>query len=132
MNSIERLINREFSCIRPAQSVADALTLMDKGDTELLVVKEKDAVKGIITANELNSRNPNRLIADIPIKKVKPLQAYTSVEEAYNLLEQNRQCGLPVVDKNNKITGVIYRHKIGAFLSTALWSVLSNDQERKR
>jgi len=133
MDSVKEIIDRKIFCILPTQSVAEASFLMDKERrTELLIVKEDDRIKGIVTSDELKSQSRNRIIADIPIKKIEPIELDTSIEEAYYLLESKQLKGIPVVNKEGKIIGIIYRHKIVAFLINSLKETNQKLLESKR
>jgi len=67
-------------------------------------------------------------VEDIMVKKVKSILPSTSINEAIKELRKNRISGLPVIDQNNKLIGMLtekgimsyilpsYISKVGAFV----------------
>jgi acetoin utilization protein AcuB len=110
--------------IKPDTSLQDALGLMHKGKFRRLpVVNEQDALIGIVSERDLlfASPPPATLLADqrsddllselrvgeIMTEEVIAVAPEVFIEEAARLMADNKIGGLPVVDEDNHVIGVI-------------------------
>lgn len=106
-------------------SVTEAFTLMKENNIRRLPVLEKGRVTGIITLSDLNQAAPssattlsihelNYLLAKTKIKDVLPkkqklitIGPENYIETAARLMRINKVSGLPVIDENEKLVGII-------------------------
>ena len=90
-------------------TVQDALDIMKSyGIGGIPIVEEDKTLVGIITNRDLRfERNSNRKLNEIMTTKLVTVVDATSFEKAADILQQNRIEKLPVVDKTNKLIGLI-------------------------
>lgn len=106
-------------------SVTEAFTLMKENNIRRLPVLEKGKVTGIITLSDLNQAAPssattlsihelNYLLAKTKIKDVLPkkqkvvtISPESYIETAAKIMRENKISGLPVVDENEKLVGIV-------------------------
>lgn len=106
-------------------SVTEAFSLMKENNIRRLPVVDKGKVVGIVTITDLNQASPsmattlsihelNYLLAKTKIKDVLPkkqklltIGPENYIESAARLMRFNKVSGLPVVDENEKLVGII-------------------------
>ncbi|NLV16913.1 MAG: CBS domain-containing protein [Syntrophomonadaceae bacterium] len=106
-------------------NVIEALALMNDSNIRRLPVMEKDKVVGIVTITDLNRASPssattlskhelNYLLAKTKIKDILPgnqkvitIGPNNYIETAARLMRENKVSGLPVVDDNGILVGII-------------------------
>ena len=90
-------------------TVQDALDIMKSFSIGgIPIVEEDKTLVGIITNRDLRfERNSNRKLNEIMTTKLVTVVDATSFEKAADILQQNRIEKLPVVDKTNKLIGLI-------------------------
>jgi acetoin utilization protein AcuB len=110
--------------ITPDTPLQDALDLMHKHQFRRLpVVDDKGKLIGIVSERDLlyaspppatlrSGLKPNRLLADLQTAEIMTREVLTTrpdtfVEDAARLMVENKVGGLPVVDKDNQVIGVI-------------------------
>jgi acetoin utilization protein AcuB len=110
--------------VTPDTSVQDALNLMHEHQFRRLpVVDEKGRLVGIVSERDLLYASPppatwlsdldlNHLIAELKLNKVMTREVITAtpdtfVEDAARLMVENKIGGLPVVDENSLVVGVV-------------------------
>jgi acetoin utilization protein AcuB len=110
--------------ITPDTPLLDALNLMHEHRFRRLpVVDENDRLVGIVSERDLLYASPppatllsglelNHLLAELQIKKIMTREVLTTtpdtfVEDAARLMVENKVGGLPVVDEDNHVVGVI-------------------------
>ncbi len=113
MAIIRNIIRRNFSKASLFDSVKNASEKIKKSPGECLFVFDKNKFLGMITLSELIGQDPNRLVIDIPIRKVEPARIDLSVADAYELFKKADLKQLPVVDNKGNV--------IGALLKDDLW-----------
>jgi acetoin utilization protein AcuB len=108
----------------PDTSLQDALALMDEHRFRRLpVVDEKGRLVGIVSERDLLYASPppstllsglelNHLLADLQTEEIMTQEVITTtpdtfVEDAARLMVENKIGGLPVVDEDNRVVGVI-------------------------
>jgi acetoin utilization protein AcuB len=110
--------------ITPDTPLPDALNLMHEHRFRRLpVVDENDKLVGIVSERDLLYASPppatllsglelNHLLAELPTKKIMTRKVLTTtpdtfVEDAARLMVENKVGGLPVVDEDKHVVGVI-------------------------
>lgn len=106
-------------------SVTEAFSLMKENSIRRLPVVDKEKVVGIITVSDLNQATPsmattlsihelNYLLAKTKIKDIMPkrqklitIGPENYIETAARLMRMNKVSGLPVLDANGKLVGII-------------------------
>jgi len=108
--------------------IKEALEIMTKLQTGVcFCIKKKKKLVGVLTDGDirrkiLNIQKPfSALLNDDLIihvnKKTKKILFNQNLNSAINIMKKNRIWDLPVVDNNNRITGMIHLHTIVKFLS---------------
>lgn len=95
--------------LSPEQKVSDALDIMKKEQISGFPIVNKEGVLvGILTNRDLRfETDPTRKIADVMTKDVITAPYGTSIETARDMLHKHRIEKLPVVDKKNRLKGLI-------------------------
>jgi acetoin utilization protein AcuB len=109
--------------VTSATTIADAAELMKKHRFRRLPVVDIGKLVGIVTDRDLRKASPSSattlsvheadyllskaLIKDIMTKKVLSIDSEATIEEAALLMYNNRIGGVPVVDKNQDVVGII-------------------------
>ena len=109
--------------VTSATTIADAAELMKKHRFRRLPVVDIGKLVGIVTDRDLRKASPSSattlsvheadyllskaLIKDIMTKKVLSIGSEATIEEAALLMYNNRIGGVPVVDKNQDVVGII-------------------------
>jgi len=107
-------------CVLEGSSVAVALKEMDKFSLGAVIVLDKEKkLKGIITDGDIRhciTDNPYhftaRTIDTIMSEKPHTLTAKSFLYEALNLMEKYQITVLPIVDKHNRLDGLLHLHDI--------------------
>jgi IMP dehydrogenase len=89
--------------------VGDALQLMKENKIGgIPVVDQNKTLKGIITNRDLRfEKNMNRPVAEIMTRNVITTEPGKGLDAAEKILQEHKIEKLPVVDKNNKLVGLI-------------------------
>lgn len=89
--------------------VADALDMMKEFSIGgIPVTNEKKELVGIVTNRDLRfERDLARPVAEVMTREVITISEFTSFEKAEQKLQEHKIEKLPVVDKNNKLVGLI-------------------------
>ena len=109
--------------VTSATTIADAAELMKKHRFRRLPVVDIGKLVGIVTDRDLRKASPSSattlsvheadyllskaLIKDIMTKKVLSIGSEATIEEAALVMYNNRIGGVPVVDKNQDVVGII-------------------------
>lgn len=106
-------------------SVTEAFSIMKENSIRRLPVVDKDNVVGIVTLTDLNQASPssattlsihelNYLLAKTKIKDILPkkqklitIGPNNYIETAAKLMRENKVSGLPVLDENEKLVGIV-------------------------
>ncbi|WP_292460790.1 IMP dehydrogenase [Methanothermococcus sp.] len=105
----EDIIVRDVITISQDYTVDDAERIMEEYSISgLPVVDENDELLGIITTRDVKYiQNKNTLVKDAMTKNVVHGGEDISHDEAMNIMYENRIERLPILDKNNKLIGMI-------------------------
>lgn len=103
----ERFIVEDVITIEPDETLDYALFLMEKNDIDgLPVVGEDRKIIGIITKKDIAVKE-GRLVREVMTRDVITVPEDIAVEDALNLMVENRIARLPVVDGDGKLVGII-------------------------
>ena len=105
----EDIIVRDVITISQDYTVDDAERIMEEYSISgLPVVDENDELLGIITTRDVKYiQNKGTLVKDAMTKNVVHGNEDITHDEAMNIMYENRIERLPIVDKNNKLIGMI-------------------------
>ncbi len=105
----EDVIVKDVITISQEYTINDAEKIMDEYSVSgLPVVDENDELLGIITTRDVKYiQNKNTLVKDVMTKNVVHGSEDISHDDAMNLMYENRIERLPILDKNNKLIGMI-------------------------
>jgi IMP dehydrogenase len=89
--------------------VGDALAMMKEHSIGgIPVINEKKDLVGIVTNRDLRfERDPSRPVTEVMTHDVITISEFTDFEKAEAILQKHKIEKLPVVDKNNKLVGLI-------------------------
>jgi len=89
--------------------VGNALDMMKEHSIGgIPVTNEHNELMGIVTNRDLRfERDLNRPVAEVMTRNVITINEFTNFEQAEAILQQHKIEKLPVVDKNNKLVGLI-------------------------
>ena len=122
--------------IAPGTALSMAHRLMvERQVRRLPVVKKNGKLVGVVTRGDIRGAEPsdattltiweiNYLLAHLKIKEImtpKPLTVSSdaTLAEAANLMLEHKVSGLPVVDKNDKVVGIITESDLFRFMVKA-------------
>lgn len=94
-------------------SVGDAISVLREIHDELeqmfyvYVIDRRGHLIGVLSMRDLILARPNRLLREIMIPRVVSVPATMDQEEVAQLMHEKRYLALPVVDKANKLIGLI-------------------------
>jgi IMP dehydrogenase len=104
----ESFIIRDVITVKPNITVGEAANYMKLYNISgLPVIDDENKLIGIITGRDVRFANPNILVSDAMTKDVIVAEEKITPEEAINLMKRYKIEKLPVVDKNNKLVGLI-------------------------
>ncbi len=122
---VRERMTRDVITVNRETSITEAFRLMEKNKIRRLPVMDGDKLIGIVTLSDLNRAAPssatslsvhelNYLLAKTKIKDIIPkkqeiltVRPENYIETAAQIMRQNVVSGLPVVDLNNKLVGII-------------------------
>jgi magnesium transporter len=105
-------VRREFTRLRADQTAVEALQWLRNNPPEeriiyFYVVAADGRLEGVVPTRRLLLAPPDRPVADLMVRKVVTLPEEATVEEACELFIQHRFLALPVVDREQRMTGVV-------------------------
>jgi len=104
----ESVIISKPMTLSPEQKVEDALDIMRKEQISGFPIVKDGVLVGILTNRDLRfETNHLRKISEIMTTKVITVPCGTSIEKAKEMLHKHRIEKLPVVDKKNRLKGLI-------------------------
>ena len=120
---VRQFMTSQVFTVSPDESIADTMALMREKKIHKLPVMNKGKLVGFVTDGDLREVSPspattlsifelNYLIAKTPIqevalKKVITCQPETQIEDAALLMREHNIDGLPVLDDEGKLVGII-------------------------
>jgi acetoin utilization protein AcuB len=125
---VKNWMSREVITVDADESMQNAIYILQEQNIKMLPVLDNGNLVGIITDRDLKKASPSDattldmhellfLISKIKVRNLMKKPVYTvrsdhTVEEAAALLIEKKISGLPVVDENNRLVGVITRSDI--------------------
>lgn len=121
--TVSEIMTRQVITLPQSASLYDAQQLMKQHSIRHLPVCDGQQLTGLITqsdvlaalpphsgdesAAERRARARGLAISDVMIRKLVTIHANTGIKQAALLLERNKFGCLPVIDKDNLITGLV-------------------------
>jgi acetoin utilization protein AcuB len=125
---VKNWMSKDVITVAADDSMQNAIYLLQENNIKMLPVVEKGALVGIITDRDLKKSSPSDattldmhellfLISKIKIRDLMKKPVHTvppnfTIEEAAAILLEKRISGLPVVDEDGRLVGVITRSDI--------------------
>ena len=104
----EALIIRDVVTVGPSSTVEELLKLMDEHNIKgFPVVENGNRLVGIVTWRDVRLADSGLRVADVMTEEVITGGEDTSLEEAMKVLHEHRIEKLPIVDKENRVRGLI-------------------------
>ncbi|MFP3928126.1 MAG: CBS and ACT domain-containing protein [Desulfobacteraceae bacterium] len=120
---VKNWMSRNLITVGPDESIVSATDLLKKHKIRMLPVVDKEKLVGVVTDRDLKRASASDAtsleihelmylvskikVKDVMSKKVITLPEDFTVEEAAEVLLGNKISGAPVVDRNDKLVGVI-------------------------
>lgn len=107
------LMNTEFIAVKHNTTAGEVLNRIktEHKKTEsiyyIYVLDDKDSLIGVITLRQLFSATPERLVSEFMRKRVIKVKIDTDIKKASQIFYKYNFDVIPVVDKQNKIKGII-------------------------
>lgn len=116
-NTAGRLMTNEFFCFPMHLTIQDAATLIRDHpgidlSRQIFVVNENDELKGYVPARHLIVYPSKMLLKDVMRPVLYKVYTDTPREEVIDIAERYKLSSLPVIDKNDKIAGLITHDEI--------------------
>jgi IMP dehydrogenase len=104
----ESFIIRDVVTIGPDEKIKDALDMMQqKNISGLPVVENGNRLVGILTKRDVNFADAGDLVSNTMTKAVVSAHEEVTIEEAKKIMHRQKIEKLPVVDRENKLQGLI-------------------------
>ena len=120
---------REVVTAEPNDTIAQATLKMKEADVGAVIVTEEGKVVGILTdrdvalATVLGEASPESPVSEVMTKDVKTIWADQGVFNATQYLAGHRVRRLPVIDRKNRLVGLVTADDLFALLSRELFNV---------
>ncbi len=109
----KNLTTEDILPLKMSDTCAQAMTMMSIYHVSDLPIVDGDKLLGLISEDEVTTSDPEKLISDMVLS---PSFVYTSEDqhifEVLGKLAQNKVSVMPVVDKDEKYTGVISQENL--------------------
>jgi len=125
---VKNWMSKEIVTVNADDSMQNAIYMLKEQNIKILPVMDDANLVGIITDRDLKKASPSDattldmhellfLISKIKVRDLMKKPVYTArpddtVEEAAAILLEKKISGLPVLDKNNRLVGIITRSDI--------------------
>ena len=109
---VKNVMNKKVVIAKPEATLREASKVMSDLNIGCLVVVEKEKIVGIITSSDIlksiaSGKDPDEtLVQEMMSKPVKTIDSDKTIEDAANLMVQNKIKKLPVVDEG-KLIGMV-------------------------
>ena len=104
----EAVIIRDVVTVKPDMTVAELLSMMEEhGIKGFPVVEDGGELQGIVTWRDVRLADNSLLIRDVMTEEVVTGNEDTGIDEAMKILHEHRIEKLPIVDKDNRVQGLI-------------------------
>ena len=104
----EALIIRDVVTVQPDSTVEDLLSLMDEHNIHGFPVVEKgNRLVGIVTWRDVRLADQNLRVEDVMTRDVITAGEEITLEEAKRILHRHRIEKLPIIDKEDRVRGLI-------------------------
>ena len=113
LDQIEEIMNKEVGTAKPDDHLVDAAKTMLARKIGCVVVVERERVVGMVTESDLvgcaaSGHDPNHmLVKDIMKSPPVTCTPQAPVEEAYAHMRRNNIRHLPIVDKSDRLVGIV-------------------------
>lgn len=108
VKKFESVVISKPRTLSPEQKISDALEIMKKEQISGFPIVKDGILVGILTNRDLRfETDPDRKISDVMTKEVVTGPVGISIEKAKDILHKHRIEKLPVVDKMNRLKGLI-------------------------
>jgi CBS domain-containing protein len=120
---------REVVTAEPNDTIAQATRKMKEADVGAVIVTEGGKVVGILTdrdvalATVLGEASPESPVSEVMTKDVKTIWADQGVFNATQYLAGQKVRRLPVIDRKNRLVGLVTADDLFALLSRELFNV---------
>ena len=118
---VKTVMSHDVITLGPENTISDAAkTLTEKGFDHLPIVNDHGKILGIITSWDITKALANGKldqIKEIMTRKVVTTQADNTIESVLKKLEVYKISALPVVDKDNKVIGILSTDDISKYLA---------------
>ena len=104
----EAVIIRDVVTVSPEITVEALLGLMEEHNIKgFPVVEDDDRLVGIVTWRDVRLAESSLMVKDVMTESVVTGTEETGIEEAMQVLHEHRIEKLPIVDKDNRVRGLI-------------------------
>jgi len=110
---VKDIMQTKVYVIGPKATARDVAVIMDENKTEAVVVLDEEKLVGIVTERDIISKvtaidtNPNSVqVGDIMTRKVITVESEQSLEEAAEILTENKIEKAPVLE-NGRLVGML-------------------------
>lgn len=124
---IREIMTPDAQCIRPDETLVDAASLMRQLDVGVLPVCDDDSVVGMLTDRDIavravaEARDPsNTLVREIMSPGTICVRDDDPVEDAVRIMEEHQIRRAPVLNRDNKLVGIVSLGDIAVDASAAL------------
>lgn len=105
---VKEIMTRQFPTVSPKDKIEDTLAFIYEQKLDyLLVLNKEQQLLGFITPHELHGQDPNSQVQALMKKTVDPLYVEDNLVDAVEKMKLRKNMILPVVDKEQKVCGVI-------------------------
>ena len=121
---VRDVMQSEFVCVRPDQTIAEALEIMFKARYHDALVEKDGVFQGVVTWSEIikvsQDQRDNIRVEQMPLKNISTDQDQ-AIFEAYKLMAREKIDLFPVVDKQipTKVVGVLTSEAVAAAFEKA-------------
>jgi CBS domain-containing protein len=102
------LMSNKVKTLDQAQTVGDAIVLMQKFDLRHIpIINSSDILVGIVSDRDLLNTDNNKKLIDCMSREVLTCLDTTRVQDIAKIMLHEKISGIPIIDINHKLTGII-------------------------